>query len=298
MSQEQSVTYAIVFKGQVIDGFQIISVKDRLAKMLKADAKKISTLFSGKVIVIKRTTNKQEAIKYGSALRKVGADVQIKVVRNEAVTAKPEHHSNTRKKTDIAAIENTAPASRQTQTINVSEPDSANHSSDLVSAQAATNRSIVTLSISARAPDFTLAENKGDLFEPAAEETPIVVNVDNIDLADNDGSPMTQPEVKPRLDLDLSAISVAENDGSPIVEPMKMAEKIEAPDFDLDAPGAVLGTIQEHVTHMAPDVSNISLAFAGSNLLSPDEIDEGPAPVVPDVSNIKLVANKASFDAG
>ena len=298
MSQEQSVTYAIVFKGQVIDGFQIISVKDRLAKMLKADAKKISTLFSGKVIVIKRTTNKQEAIKYGSALRKVGADVQIKVLRNEAVTAKPEHQSNTRKKTDIAAIENTAPASRQTQTINVSEPDSAIHSSDLVSAQAATNRSIVTLSISARAPDFTLAENKGDLFEPAAEETPIVVNVDNIDLADNDGSPMTQPEVKPRLDLDLSAISVAENDGSPIVEPMKMAEKIEAPDFDLDAPGAVLGTIQEDVTHMAPDVSNISLAFAGSNLLSPDEIDEGPAPVVPDVSNIKLVANKASFDAG
>jgi hypothetical protein len=76
MSQQQSVSYAIVFNGQIIDGFQIISVKAHLAKMLKASPEKISALFSGKPVVIKRTTNKQTAIKYSTALKKVGVRCQ------------------------------------------------------------------------------------------------------------------------------------------------------------------------------------------------------------------------------
>ena len=78
-----SIIYAIVFSGEVVEGFQIISVKAHLAKMLKADVQKMTTLFSGKQVVLKRTTSKEEAIKYGTALKKVGANVRVKAIKVE-----------------------------------------------------------------------------------------------------------------------------------------------------------------------------------------------------------------------
>ena len=91
---------------------------------------------------------------------------------------------------------------------------------------------------------------------------------------------------------------MASNDGSPIAEPRQLAKKVEAPAFSLDAPGAILQTRKEEVLQVEPDVSSISLAFPGADLLHPDEIEAGPEPIVPDVSNIKLVATKATFDLG
>lgn len=245
MSQQQSVSYAIVFNGQIIDGFQIISVKAHLAKMLKASPEKISALFSGKPVVIKRTTNKQTAIKYSIALKKVGVDVKIKITRKEAVTTKP--------------------LPKPTQAAIVTTPGSP-------SFQSPAHRSIVNLAILGSATDFTLAENAGDLFEPIEKETPVVIKVDNIHLASNDGSP--------------------------IAEPRQLNTKVEAPAFSLDAPGAILETRKEEVLRVEPDVSSISLAFPGADLLHPDEIEAGPEPIVPDVSYIKLVATKATFDLG
>ena len=245
MSQQQSVSYAIVFNGQIIDGFQIISVKAHLAKMLKASPEKISALFSGKPVVIKRTTNKQTAIKYSTALKKVGVDVKIKITRKEAVTTKP--------------------LPKPTQAAIVTTPGSP-------SFQSPAHRSIVNLAILGSATDFTLAENAGDLFEPIEKETPVVIKVDNIHLASNDGSP--------------------------IAEPRQLNTKVEAPAFSLDAPGAILETRKEEVLRVEPDVSSISLAFPGADLLNPDEIEAGPEPIVPDVSYIKLVPTKATFDLG
>ena len=293
MSQEQSVTYAIVFSGQIVEGFQLISVKAHLAKMLKASPEKMAALFSGKPVVIKRTADKQEAAKYGMALKKVGADVKVKIIRGDSATAKPVPTQAPAAKPAIptAAVK---PATQPTATPVSAAPVSSPASEDL------SNRSVVTLAGANTnlSPDFSLAENEGDLFEPSEKEAAVVVNIDAIDLAENDGSPIIEPTAHTKLELDLSAISIAENDGSPIAAPREIAEKIEAPEFDLDEPGAVLETLKEEVELVDPDVSSISLAFPGSDLLNPDEIDKGPEPVVPDVSNIKLVANRATFDLG
>ena len=147
-----------------------------------------------------------------------------------------------------------------------------NGSSSSTIIQSFAHRSIVNLAILGSTTDFTLAENAGDLFEPIEKETPVVIKVDNIHLASNDGSP--------------------------IAEPRQLAKKVEAPAFSLDAPGAILQTRKEEVLQVEPDVSSISLAFPGAELLHPDEIEAGPEPIVPDVSNIKLVATKATFDLG
>jgi hypothetical protein len=76
-----SVTYAIVFSGDIVEGFQLITVKAHMAKLLNADAVKMQTLFSGKPVVMKRTADKAEAAKYGSALKKIGADVKVRIIK-------------------------------------------------------------------------------------------------------------------------------------------------------------------------------------------------------------------------
>ncbi|MFT6435208.1 MAG: hypothetical protein ACJAVI_003260 [Candidatus Azotimanducaceae bacterium] len=278
MSQEQSVTYAIVFSGDIVEGFQIISVKAHMAKMLKASPDKMAALFSGKPVVIKRTADKQEAAKYGTALKKVGADVKVRIIRSNATTAK------------IASTPINTISSQPAP----STPTSAPTGNTIPSPSAVPTASMGD-TVSA---EFTLAENSGDLFEPVAKDSPVNVNISDINLAENDGSPIVEPKTYQKLELDLSAISIAENDGKPIGEPRVMAEKVVAPDFGLDEPGALLETLKEEAKRVNPDVSSISLAFPGSDLLNPDEIEKGPSPVVPDVSNIKLVANRATFDVG
>ena len=278
MSQNQSVTYAIVFSGDIVEGFQIISVKAHLAKMLKASPEKMAALFSGKPVVIKRTADKQEAAKYGTALKKVGADIKVKIIRSNATAAK------------VASTHINATSSQPAP----STPTSAATRDAIPSPNA-----IPAVSLGDAVPaEFTLAENSGDLFEPVEKEIPVNLNISDINLAENDGSPIVEPKIYAKLELDLSAISIAENDGSPIGVPRVMAEKVVAPDFGLDEPGALLKTLKEEVELVNPDVSSISLAFPGSDLLNPDEIEKGPSPVVPDVSNIKLVANRATFDVG
>lgn len=82
-------TYTIVFRGEIVDGFEMAAVQAQLAKLLKLDAKKVSALFSGKRIVLKKTTDKAEAARYGKALMKVGADVKIRVIKADPPAAAP-----------------------------------------------------------------------------------------------------------------------------------------------------------------------------------------------------------------
>ncbi|XOV89914.1 MAG: hypothetical protein ACFHX7_08500 [Pseudomonadota bacterium] len=229
-----SVIYAIVFSGEIVEGFQKISVKAHMAKMLKADVEKMATLFSGKQVVLKRTNDKQEALKYGSALKKVGADVKIKAIKSEAPLAAK------------------APATTETG-------------------------------------GLTLAPNEGYLVEPKPAPPPPAVNISSLSLADNNDLPLAPPRQQPEVHLDLSGLSVSENDGSPLVEPVERpVPKVEAPDFGLDEPGAVLETLQEKKVLLNPDTSALSIAAAGADLLDEKDRKPAPPPRVPDVSNIQL----------
>ncbi|MEX0944002.1 MAG: hypothetical protein WD002_15840 [Pseudomonadales bacterium] len=235
------VVYAIVFTGGIVDGFQLFSVKAHLSKMLKADADKMATLFSGKPVVLKRTADKQEAIRYGTALKKIGADVKIKAVKQQAQAARP-----------AAGKPGTAPA--------------------------------------ADTSGLSLAKMEGNIVEPRPPVPAPQIDLSAFQLAENDGSPLIQPSTDfIELDIDLSGYTVSENDGSPLVEPDNTpVPEVEAPDFGLDEPGAVLETLKEEKQEVHPDVSNLSLAEVGSNLV--DETDKPlvQPPKLPDTSSIQL----------
>lgn len=259
------VTYAIVFSGEIVEGFQVISVKAHLAKMLKASPEKIQTLFSGKTVVMKRTADKAEAAKYGSALKKVGADVRVKIIKADA--SAPASAAAPSQKPTATPVSATAPAT--TASVPPTPIDPSN---------------------------LSLAPNEGNIVEPAPPPPAPDLDLSKMSVLENDGSPLVAPKQAVKLDIDLSSFSVAENDGAPLIEPKAdTAPKVEAPDFGLDEPGAVLETLKVEVEEVHPDTSGMSLAFPGSDLLNPEERDQGPPPVAPDTSKLSVVASRAVF---
>ena len=272
------VTYAIVFSGDIVDGFQVISVKAHLAKMLKASPEKMQVLFSGKPVVLKRTADKAEAAKYGGALKKVGADVKVKIIKSDANAA------------NKAPAASKAPAANNTPAVD--QKPAGNEAP--IAYEAPESRK------EASAPDtshLSLAPNEGNIVEPSAPPPPPQLDLSGISIKENDGSPLVESKPQAKADIDLSGFSLSENDGSPLVEPSRAAApKVDAPDFGLDEPGAVLETLKEPVEEVHPDTSSMSLAFPGSDLLNPEEKDQGPPPKAPDTSKLSVVKERAVFD--
>ncbi len=238
-----SVVYAIIFKGEILEGFESFSVKAHLAKMLKADHEKMATLFSGKQIVLKRTEEKQQALKYGSALKKAGADIKIRVIKSAEK----------------------APAPPQTASADSTDGDS-----------------------------LTLRANEGNIFD--AEPAQVVPDVDTSGLSMKEVGEglLAEPAEEMTLDLDLSDISMAEVGEGTLGEPKEEVEEVEAPDFGMDEPGAMLETLKEEVELLDPDTSALSMAEAGSDLLNPEDRDQGPEPEAPDTSSIQFETNPDS----
>jgi len=72
--------YEVAFSGKISDGADLAEVKARLGGMFKADQAKLAQLFSGKRIVIKKNIDKQTAIKFHSALKRAGAECEVKSI--------------------------------------------------------------------------------------------------------------------------------------------------------------------------------------------------------------------------
>ena len=220
-------TYAIVFNGGIVEGFAADTVKAQLAKLLKTDAKKTSALFSGKQIVLKKTTDRAEAAKYGKALKKVGADVKIRIIKAGATAAPPK---------PAAALAAETPSEPEAPVIDTSGISLAPNEGDLFDPVPRAVIPEIDLS------SFSVAENDDrPLVEPSAE---VVVELDlsEFSVKDNDGTALVEHE----------------DEANP---------PIEVPDFGLDEPGAMLETLQEEKELLNPSTIGMTLAMAGAELL-------------------------------
>jgi hypothetical protein len=81
-------TYVLIFSGEVLEGFDVSQVKERMASLIRADENKLTTLFSGKTNVIKRSPNKDEVLKIMTALKAIGADVRIRLTKDKPPATK------------------------------------------------------------------------------------------------------------------------------------------------------------------------------------------------------------------
>ncbi|MBF7728460.1 DUF805 domain-containing protein [Pseudomonas sp. N040] len=67
--------FKVIFTGEPLPGFALETVKDNLATLFKSDADRISSLFTGGPVALKRALSETEADKYLHALGKAGARV-------------------------------------------------------------------------------------------------------------------------------------------------------------------------------------------------------------------------------
>ncbi|HIG41553.1 MAG: hypothetical protein ABGY96_16800 [bacterium] len=284
-----SVTYAIVFNGEIGEGFQIISVKAHMAKLLKADANKMQVLFSGKPVVIKRTPDKAVAVKWGTALKKIGASVRVKVVKADASTASATPSKKPLEQSSKAASRTSSRTSSKTK--RAPTPAASNQTRAVFKTSFDDEQDDFKDPVESSAGDeFSLAPNVGNLFEQAPAVAAPNLNLSEYSVSENDDTPLVEPTVYQPAEIDLSEYSVAENNGTSLVEAAPEVARVEAPDFALDKPGAILETLKETVELLDPDTSSMSLAFPGTDLLDEDE-KQGPPPKGPDVSNISLLPN-------
>jgi hypothetical protein len=78
--------YDVYFAGQILDGYDSDSVRNKLAKLFNADQATLDLLFSGKTQVIKRNCDHATALQYKSAIEQAGARPILKVIEAEAGT--------------------------------------------------------------------------------------------------------------------------------------------------------------------------------------------------------------------
>ncbi len=275
--------YAIVFKGAIVEGFTADAVKSQLAKILKIDIKKTAALFSGKQIVLKKTTDRAEATRYGKALRKVGADVGIRVVK---AASRNTGHVRAFHTADQPPTQQLTAEARSSE-VSVSElPESERTASKSAAAERAVSEVPVV-----DTSGITLALNEGDLFDPVPKVASPEIDLSRLSVAENDGTPLVEPADPIVITMDLSEFSIKDNDGTALVEhPDQHISKVAVPDFSLDAPGALLETLPKEKARLHPSTTGITLAIAGAALLA-NEPPQPPAPAAPDTSNINLAPN-------
>ena len=81
--------FEVAFSGQVSEGANPEEVRARVGKMFNADESKLTQLFSGKRIVIKKNIDRATANKYQTALNRAGAECEIAPMGGAATAAQP-----------------------------------------------------------------------------------------------------------------------------------------------------------------------------------------------------------------
>jgi hypothetical protein len=76
--------YNIYFAGQLLEGYELASVRATIGRLFKADAATLDKLFSGTSQLVKRNCDKATALKYKQAMEQAGARPIIKAAPREA----------------------------------------------------------------------------------------------------------------------------------------------------------------------------------------------------------------------
>ncbi len=213
-----NVLYDIFFRGGVMPGENLDTVKGNLSKLFKANANQIDAMFSGRAIVIKKSLSKEAALQYQSAMEKAGARV---ILREK--TQSPDNSTLNSASSTTSGPANTPkpltpqspPVQTSAETIAASSPpssvpeddswDLAPAGSDVLSESERTH--FVPADIDTSAIKLTSA-----FAEPELDNTPPPPppNTDHISVAAVGSDILAEkPPEPPKPDIDLSGMEVA-----------------------------------------------------------------------------------------
>ncbi len=235
--------FDIIFRGDIVLGFQLADVKMRLQNLFKTDAAKIDALFSGRPVPLKRGLDLATAQKYKEALTKAGALVELVAV-SEAKVSAPK----------VAEKAISSPVTSWTL---------APVGADLL--QRAEKRQTAVASIDTSA--LSLRPEGGNLLDAAEIQylPTTTISVPNYGVADI-GADLVRADEKialPIVDIELEDWSIAEA-GSDLLSDSEKTKAVNSavsvPSYDLAPVGAELGQLKPQVNVVVPDISGIELA--------------------------------------
>jgi hypothetical protein len=263
--------YDIYFRGENADGYDIETVKTNLAKIFQADDAKIAALFSGKTCLLKKGLDKENALKYQTALKKAGAKIIIKASQGNATAA------------DKASEPNTAATPAQSPSLKERLARIAREDAEKPEPAPRPQAS------QEEVPEgLYLAPVGSDLLKPSERQQvkPVEVDVSAIELTAADFKPVIAEKPTPPAP-DTSHIDLADVGEDLLVEhPVEM--DLPFPDIsalNLDEPGVRLSAEKEAPQIPAPDLSALSLAEPGVRL---SKEKDAPPPPPPDTSHLHL----------
>ena len=69
--------FDVIFRGDILPGFQLLQVKQDMRQLFKADEARIQALFTGGAVPLKRGVDAAAASRYQQVLARVGADARV-----------------------------------------------------------------------------------------------------------------------------------------------------------------------------------------------------------------------------
>lgn len=248
--------FLVVFNGATLDGFEPLTVQTQVEAALHLTEDQSGKLFSGKPVVIKRTQDKAEALTLAQQLKKLGADVSVRVAPKPDAAPKAESPA-------APALEASDASNLTDTTTDHDHPSPENNG-------------------------LSLAENSGFIVPAAAPTPPPDLDLSGLSALTEFDEPLEVPKARATPELDLSGMSVKDNDGSPLVAAApEIAPSVAVPDFDLDAPGALLETVGLPEPVPMPDLSSLTVKPSEGDLLESHERQE-VAPTAVDTSRLSL----------
>jgi hypothetical protein len=276
--------FDIVFRGDIILGHNIQTVKQRLSQLFKIDAAKVDALFAGGAVPLKRNVDQATAEKYKAVLAEAGAQVQIRPAGQEEAKPRPRP---VRAKTESAALTSTQPEKK----LSLKERLAQQAAEDAKNKQQAP----VVKQVEIKSPDgaFSLAPVGSNLSEPKKPPVATVaVDTGSISLKPLAGELLDPSEKKPAPTSTVTPGNFDVADvGADLLKPSErkptVTSKIKITAFDIAEVGADLLDAADKLVlpEVEIDTSEFSLAPVGSDL---GQKKKDPPPPPPDTSSLSL----------
>ncbi|MDH5517777.1 MAG: hypothetical protein OEY36_08150 [Gammaproteobacteria bacterium] len=198
-----SNTFEVVFKGEIIDGFDTAETRQKIGKLFNADEAKINRLFSGNNVVIKKNLDQATANKYITAFKNAGA---IAVVRNAAAESQPTETPATAKPVAAQPNETASSSAATSQSATAFE-----HSGEASAHLSPAPQTQIQLDSNPDLSSLSLREANGNLVDPGDEVAPVDIDTSGFSLAASGVDLADKKEEPAPLNADLSGMSLLDN---------------------------------------------------------------------------------------
>ena len=253
-------SFLVVFTGQYLEGCAPMDVETAMSDALNLSLPQREKIFSGKPIVLKRTSNKAAALSLGQQLKAFGADIRIKIEQDDAVKST----QGSKEAEQVDTGNHSAPPTDAVSTPDAHSGESGRDSGGL-----------------------SLAAQEGFIVTPQEPAESPVVDLSHLDVLSVGAGPLPTG-LQERREIDTSTMSLRDNDGRPLIDENPTdAEPVVAPDFGLDEPGAILPALDSPPLVEAPDTSRLTIREDAGNLVDPSELERSE-PVTVQVDHLSI----------